>query len=668
MIPRLAAALALAGGLVAWTAAPAQQSAVNPMASGTPPAVTVYEDRLIDSGSLAPDEAETEAPYNAEGWPRFWRVEGVASYFEQQGVITRENGARLSGRLDTPNYGAFSLDATVRVDPGSFIATLIQRDFAFDTRWRVNNGLGVVSSLGIDLTRSQYRFFIPTFPTIGGNTEWLRDNELQLQASAGRPGNYDGFRLTGFESLGGSIATVGAQWNISPQWQAGIQLVDARDVQSEYAAGNGTGDGTVGSKGAYASLAWNNATTRLQGNFLASDASSDGQSVRANGLWLDGRTLWAGVTHNYGVFRLEPGLAWGYQPINNDIQGAYYRFSYQSLRWQFDGGVDRVTSVSGRGDSGWFYTINGRYQATVRTGVGGNLGYLSSAGRNAWLASIYGDQVWSLGTSRLQVSAAYNDATPRTDAQQISLDHTWNMPAGSRLTTSLTATRDHTGSTTSGQATIPDISFRRYGIGVLGGGDITNNLSIDANLQYNVVTRDGSASGVYGNVNLVWRLSPAWSVLATFYDSTDDTAKIFAFNDPLIPVIDPVPTQRNRSIFLMLRYETRAGSPVLAAGARPGMPLGGIAGVIFLDVNDNGRRDPGEPGAANVTVLLDGRFSTRTDEAGRFEFPFVGVGGHRISVLPDNLPLPWTLGDARHEIRVDPRETTNIELGARRLR
>ena len=46
------------------------------------------------------------------------------------------------------------------------------------------------------------------------------------------------------------------------------------------------------------------------------------------------------MTHNYGVFRLEPGLTWGYQPINNNIQGAYYRFAYQDLRWQVDGGID----------------------------------------------------------------------------------------------------------------------------------------------------------------------------------------------------------------------------------------------------------------------------------------------------------------------------------------
>ena len=665
MISRKAAALALAGGLAALPIASAQPPP--PTASGqTAAAEPVYEDRLIEGGTLEPEGAEGGGgPYNAKGWPRFVRVEGVASYFDQQGLVTRENGVRVSARIDTPNYGALSVDSTARVGPGSFIATLLQRDFAFDQNWRVNNGLGVVTSLGIDLTRSQYRFYIPTFPTVGGTTEWLHDGNVQLQASVGQPGNYDGFRLTGFQSLNGTLATVGGQWAFAPRWQAGVQLVDASGVDSPYAInGNGT---SIDARAAYAALAWSGESTRLQGNLLSSDASSGDQAVRANGLWLDGHSLWAGAVHHYGVFRLEPGLTWGYQPINNNIQGGYYRIAYQSLRWQMDGGIDRIYTVNGNGSDGTFYTINGRYQLTTKVGVGGNASYLNSTGQNSWLGSLYGDLLWSMGSTRLQGSATRNNSIPSTDAEQVTLDHTWNMPAGSHLSTSLTVTRDSTTSITNRDTTIPASTFRRYGIGVLGGGDITNNVSVEANLQYNLVSRGGTASGVYGNFNLNWRLSPQWSIVGTYYDNRDDTASRFVI-DPLIPVINPLPTQRNRAVFFMLRWEERAGSPVAGLGSRPGGPLGTIAGTLFLDQNDNGRRDPGEPGVAGVTVLLDGRFSTRTDDAGRFEFPLVGVGAHRITVVPDNLPLPWTVGDSNPEVRVDTRTTSNVDIAARRQR
>jgi hypothetical protein len=331
MTLRLAAALA--AGLLGLSSAWAQNAAPG---SVLLPAAEPYEDQLIEGGALAPDEEALGTAYNPQGWPRYWRIEGVASYFNQQGVITRENGARLSGRMDTPQYGALSVDSTVRVAPGSFIATIVQRDMPFDNNWRANNSLGVVTTLGIDLTRSQYRFYIPTTAALGGTTEWLHDGDLQLQASVGEPGNYDGFRLSGFQSLHGVLATVGAQWAFAPQWQAGVQYIEASNVQSPYAV---NGNGLADSRAAFTSLAWIGGNTRLQANLIESEASTVGQSVRANGLWLDGRTVWNGVTHHYGVFRLEPGLTWGYQPINNDIQGVYYRFAYQSLRWQMDGGV-----------------------------------------------------------------------------------------------------------------------------------------------------------------------------------------------------------------------------------------------------------------------------------------------------------------------------------------
>jgi len=138
--------------------------------------------------------------------------------------------------------------------------------------------------------------------------------------------------------------------------------------------------------------------------------------------------------------------------------------------------------------------------------------------------------------------------------------------------------------------------------------------------------------------------------------------------DSPIAVMNALPAQRSRAYFLTLRYEERAGSLTVPIGGRPGGAAGGISGTLYLDLNDNGQRDAAEPGAPNVTVLLNGRFSARTDEAGRFEFPFVAVGTHTISVVPDNLPLPWSIGDAKFEVRVGARSTESLEIGARRLR
>ena len=651
-----AAALLLAAGLLAASGASSQQGATIGNGPATAPSAP-YQDRLIDGGALAPDSSTDEfARYNAQGWPRYWRVEGVSSYYDQQGKITRENGGRLSASLDTPEYGAFTLDATAR--PGSFIATVQQRGLVFDGDWHANNALGVVTTLGIDLTRAQYRFYLPTFATIGGTTEWIHDGDLQLQASAGEPGLYDGLRLAGFQSLHGNLATAGAQWAFAPRWQVGVQVADASNVDSPYAT---TGNGKIDARAAFASLAWNGGSTRIQANALSSEASDAAATVRASGLWLDGTTVWDRYTHHYGVYRLEPGLTWGYQPINNDIEGAYYRIAYQSLRWELDGGIDQVNSVSGRGANGTFLTANGRYQATTLLGVGGNGTLLHSGSQDAWTASAYADMAWSMGTSRAGVSAADNNNLLGSHAEQVALDHTWNLPVGTRLSTSLALTRDTT------QGPIRTTTLRRLGVGILGGGDLTNRLSVDANLQYNVLNQGGTASGIYGSLVGNWRFDSHWSLSATYYDNRDDTAKLFTL-DPLISVVNAPPVQRNRAFYLTLRYEDRAGSAVAPLGGRPGAPAGAIYGYLYLDANDNGRRDAGENGAANVTVLLDGRFSTRTDDAGRFEFPLVTAGPHAITIVPDNLPLPWAVGDGKREVLVGTRETAMIEIAARRLR
>jgi hypothetical protein len=70
-----------------------------------------------------------------------------------------------------------------------------------------------------------------------------------------------------------------------------------------------------------------------------------------------------------------------------------------------------------------------------------------------------------------------------------------------------------------------------------------------------------------------------------------------------------------------------------------------------------------------VTVILDGRYSTRTDGEGRFEFPAVASGRHQITVVPDNLPLPWMLAnDGRVEFDVPVRGTVTLDIPAQRMR
>ena len=126
-------------------------------------------------------------------------------------------------------------------------------------------------------------------------------------------------------------------------------------------------------------------------------------------------------------------------------------------------------------------------------------------------------------------------------------------------------------------------------------------------------------------------------------------------------------------MFLTLRYERSAGRPQAVIGGVPGAPggpTGAIVGSLFLDDNGDGVRAASEQPAANVTVVLDGRFAVRTDSLGNFEFPRVATGTHTLTVVPDNLPLPWFVDEtaARRTLQVEVRQATRIDIGARRQR
>jgi hypothetical protein len=120
-------------------------------------------------------------------------------------------------------------------------------------------------------------------------------------------------------------------------------------------------------------------------------------------------------------------------------------------------------------------------------------------------------------------------------------------------------------------------------------------------------------------------------------------------------------------MFLTVRYQKASGSQFAPLGGAPGAGAGEIAGNVYLDANNNGLFDAGEAGAANVTVLLDGRYSTQTDARGHFDFPAVTAGRHVITVSSDNLPLPWVLiGGGRTEVQVATRGRAEVNIGAQR--
>ncbi|HET9330830.1 MAG TPA: SdrD B-like domain-containing protein [Steroidobacteraceae bacterium] len=677
---RRAALLARCLLAVGWLVAGLARAQTPPPA---PSADAPYQDRFIAGGSLTPDISSGDyTTSDPSGLARSIRIDAVASLLRQEGPgaapAVNENGVVADAQWDTASFGAWSADLGARTGGtqrsaagnayGDASFALRQRGMPFDDGWQLDNALGDINTPLIDLARQQPRFLLTSAPMQGFDTEWRGPAGLQLLAGGGEPGIYEGIKVPTFQTLGGTTGTLGAQWSPAPQWSVGAELAAARDVTLYYEALDNTATTATlphfSSNTGFLSAAWQAGSTRAQLNMI--DGSVDGLG-NAFGTWLDAAQTRGAFTNAFGLFHIEPNLAWGNQVITNDVQGGYYRLGYQTRRWVADIGVDEVRSVSGDGVNTTFVNADARYQLSRDVGVGGVANLRHSDSDNAWSLEGYVDDVNGLGTGRLQLDYATDSHT--SDAG-VTLQQSWNMHAGARLSTSVSVDRS------SGSAVTPALQptlaqqSTVVRLALYGGGDLSARLSLDGSVQWADAVAGHAAAATTADVSLIWQLAPGWSLFGTYYENRIGSWTPLVVSSPLAPATPiVVPAMGQRGVFLTIRYQAARGAHFAPLGGPPGGGAGRLTGVIYLDANENGRFDAGESGAANVTVILDGRFSTRTDANGRFDFPAVAAGHHVLRVQGDNLPLPWTLADeGRTEVEVGTRDRVDVNIGAVRLK
>jgi hypothetical protein len=643
----------------------------------------VYEDRLIGGGNLSPDISLGDyASPDTSGLARSIRVDAVASLLSQEGPNAapayHENGVVANAQWETADFGTFSADAAGRIgsnDQRFGIAStshasfaIHQRGMPFDDGWVANNALGDLSTPLIDLARQQPRFLLSSGTMLGATTEWLGPSQLQLVAGGGEPGIFNGIKVPTFDTLGGSTATMGAQWSPMPHLTLGGEYAGARDADIFYVPSYSllspqVASQRVSSDTGLLAAAWQDGGTHAQLNVI--DGTVDG-SANAFGVWADGTYSRGGYTQSFGAFRIDPHLVWGNQLIASDAQGGYYRVGYQSRRWTADAGIDEVLSVSGNGVDSTFLNGDARYQLSRDTGIGGVANLLLSrdgSHTTAWSLEGYLDDANQWGSGRLQ--AYYAQAEPTQDAS-LTLQQNWALHPGARLATSVSVERV-LGNTVIGQP-LQDATLVR--LAAYGGADLTARISLDGNVQWATAVSGRAAPSTSADITLTYQVARRWDLLCSYYENRIGSYTSLVVNSPLTPPTPvPQPWQGQRGVFLTLRFQDARGGHFAPLGGAPGSGSGRLTGVVYLDSNENGRFDAGEAGAPNVTVILDGRFSTRTDANGRFDFPAVAAGHHVLSVQQDNLPLPWTLiNQGRTEVDVGTRDRVDVNIGAMRLK
>lgn len=621
-----------------------------------------FQDRIIDADKLAELPLDEFDAYDPNGLPRSFRAEAILSTSEIGDDRFSETGLGIDALWDTDRFGSFSLDSTLfhsdrdRAGGASTLglATLWQRGLAFDGGWLAENGLGVLNTGLPPLLSGQYRFFLPSVPFAGASTNWRRSSDgLQLMASYGRGGVFTGSRVVGFDSANGDVGSAAVQWQWAPGWTSAVAMLSSEgQIVPDDAGGQLFQQGDTDAL--LAGTGWEGVDKGL--SVFAQHSRTDlGQAV---GGWADAWNRVGRYEFRYGLFHLEPDLAWGATPINSDAQGGYVRASYQHARWSWNASLDDIRSISGDSFDGRYGNVYGRYQARANLGYGANLSVRDADDGTDYSTRIFLDRRSRLGQSRLQLD--YTDGELSGRNWQLSLDQEIPMRQGQRL--SLTAAYGSISHDES--AAIETASLAAYG-----GVQLGERVSLDGNLRFSRGTGFEAHRTTDVNLSLNWHLARHWWLEAAVYASEGARRSPFSL-DPLAPPDQYLDLPRNRSLFLSVRYERQSGSSQSVLGAARGSAFGSIGGSVFLDDNGDGTRSASEQPAANITVLLDGRYAVRTDSQGRFEFPRVGVGEHELTVVPDNLPLPWFLdgGDERRSVTVRVRDRQQLDIGAKRQR
>jgi hypothetical protein len=631
--------------------------AVAPDAAASAP----YVDRVIEG--LATDTDVQAAPYDASGRPRWWRIESrwgqeTASFGGRLGTL----GLALQGGYDTLNHGAWSIDAQTRRarrsdvlvpplnDTTDSVLTVRQRGFPLGGGWWMNNDFGAIGLAAAPLTRAPARVSLPLVRVQGVSGEWVQAREGWTAAlSTGRPAIVDGLFTNEITVQPGRITQTALQWNLQ---SAGAATRSNTQVAAQVARGKelrwGPQERLVDANSLWLGSRWaggGSAQANAQLQFITSSVDSRNTAAlpgavpqgTSQGAWLDASWRASAFTHGAGAYRLGAGLNWAGLPMAADAAGLYWRTQWQSRVWSVDGGMDLLRSgASTNKDTGFFSTLNLRHrvQRNLNWTLATALRRLDSLAYN-----LAGELQWTHGggqtVGRIELDGDRGTAdAPSQHGTRLIANHDWALANGWAWATGLTL----------GQVSGSGAPADRRVIALASSLDapITSALSLRGSGN---VERLGGQQRSGLQAALDWQLTPGWNLETRINIDRGRLQRVRSL-DPLTPPPPPPADELSaRSVFVVLRYAGSAGSSTAPLGGRSEEGGGAISGMVYLDANRNGRQDPGERGAAGVTVTLEGRYTAVTDAQGRFEFAWVAPGLRAVTVLNETLPLPWSAPD-----------------------
>lgn len=683
--------LLLAGLCVGRASAQPVVVATAPDDTAGEPVAGAYQDKVMDDTPLPSHD-----PLELDAVPEDLRTVTVESRVTSSQVsdglqlrASTELGQRVSVRQQSVNYGEFVLEADVRLrisgpglNAGPFGGadarsgeriTVRSIDLPLSTTVFATTAAGDIASQVTDALTRTYRVSLGS-SAIRGVSVQLRDAGTDVRVGSGARGYLLGGPFPGYQRAQGQLSWMGLSRQLTEDLSAGVQFMEGSQLLPLFSStGSASGATSVSSVAAAVNTRWSVGDQgRLRARLIGIQSDARNETIyggTAQGTFAEFSLALPRQRHEFGVFTSVPGLRFGDTLLTLADRGAYWRMDQTGRELSWGLGVDADHQPASALLNGAL-RVNGSMNVSWRLGRDDLLGATASVGRNVLRPAITADGGW-LSTSRNTVTSAswqtrlqpgWGRSTlrwlarrnlqlvsdgPAATGDELLWEQEWLPPTGAeflqeQFITTLGVARD--------RSLVDEVRSPTAGLQVRlypGSG-----WTVGASLRY--TSRQGNLStsrGLSGTADLEHLLQPGLKLGAAL-----------SLNQALVnlPANGVFPAQLSRSharlASVYLRWEETTGARQEGLGAQPGRTgAGSIDGLVFLDANRDGARQIDESGAAGVEVVLDGRYATRTDANGRFQFPLVATGVHRLTVTPESVPLPWGPG-------LDPTVTVDVPL------
>lgn len=662
----------------------AEQERLRALMAGRPPA---YVDKVMDPSTLpAQADANPDKLDLSDAGLRTYFVETRLGFADsattnQGSARAAEFGVRSEYRYETLNYGELVAQIDARTRTGDQVGVGSISSATLKTSERVtlrDIGLPITSNLFADVALGDiasevtdalgrsYRLSLGS-STVRGISSQIFSREIDLRFGVGLRGLPIGTPYPGFERSEGMLGWLGYSHRFGSNYFAGVQLGEAKKIPAQFGQG-----ATIDSASSVAVSAGRSYGLADDGDYkarvtlLASRTSSApvDQNLNAKGIFLEGGLILRGYRNEFGIYSSDPNLYFGDAPLTGDSRGAYWRVDRDRARWKWGASVDyeqqNPTHAAGRlAVNRYGLSGNVIYRIDRNSSAGGNVNIsetrypdavaaavnATGSGTSTYSASaFYQTRFDDWGRSRFTVSARRNQVIVANglpaSGEQVDWEHDWITGKYETMkpefTTTLGVARDHSAS---GQTELSPTAalLMRYWPSA--------DWTVGGNLRYS--SRSGNLStsrGLSGTINSEYILNSNWRVgfAASINEANIQINTQGNFGAPTVtgPIIN---RSSDKSAYIYIRFEGSRGSPYQTLGLKGigSAGAGNIRGIVYFDANRDGEQQADERGAPGVEVSLDGRYRTITNAEGRFEFPVVATGDHRLTLKLETVPLPW---------------------------